>query len=56
MSSYKWLHLNYWGKKLIQSEATLNDTHRYLLFTKTTFEQRGKLNSIKHKGYAGFVF
>lgn len=42
------------GKKLIQSEATINDTHRYLLFTKKPFEQRGKLNSIKHKGYAGF--
>lgn len=43
------------GKKLIQSEATINDTHKYLLLTKTTLEQRGKLNSVKHKGYAGFV-
>jgi len=43
------------GEKLNQSEATIKDTNRYLLFTKTMFEQKGKLNSIKHKGYVGLV-
>lgn len=43
------------GEKLNQSEATIKDSNRYLLFTKTMFEQKGNLNSIKHKGYAGLA-
>lgn len=43
------------GGKINQSEVTIKDISRYLLFATTMFEKEGRLNSGNHRGYVGFV-